>query len=147
MVRLLKDETLITKWQQFFEENYKGEIETIALSYPKKRSLYVDYWTIDKYDKKLTELLINKPWEGIYNAEAALKNIDTVKGNIQLHLRLKNLPEDIRRGIRDIRSADAGNLITTEGIIKKRTQVKGNIIVGVFFYILLFVSAEKRGFY
>jgi len=132
MVRLLKDETLITKWQQFFETHYKGEIETIALSYPEKRSLYVDYWAIDKYDTKLTELLINQPYKAFYNAEAALKKIDTVKGNIQIHFRPENLPEQIHRGIRDIRSADAGKLITTDGIIKKHTPVKANIIVAAF---------------
>ena len=132
MVQLLKDDTLITKWQQFLEDHYKGEIETIALSYPEKRSLYVDYWDIDKYDTTLTELLINSPYKGFYNAEVALKNINTVNGNIQLHLRLKNPPEYIHRGIRNIRSADAGKLITTEGIIKKHTPVKANIIVGAF---------------
>jgi hypothetical protein len=40
---LLKDESLVAQWQKFFEENYKSQIETVALSYPDERSLFVDY--------------------------------------------------------------------------------------------------------
>ena len=86
MVRLLKDESLVASWQNFFEENYKSEIETIALEYPEKRSLLVDYWDIDKADSKLAELLINQPYKAIFNAEEALKNIDvSAEQKLKLH--------------------------------------------------------------
>ena len=46
MFKLLKDNSLSSTWQNFFEENFKSEIETIALEYPKKRSLVIDYWAL-----------------------------------------------------------------------------------------------------
>ena len=65
MVRLLKDESLVAQWQKFLEENYKSEIETVGLEYPKNRSLYVDYWDVDKIDPKLAELLLNQPYKAV----------------------------------------------------------------------------------
>ena len=101
MVSLLRDETLIGKFQQFFEEKYKSEIETIALEYHKKRSLYVDYDVLDKYNNELSEGLINEPWKYIYNAEESIRNIDTVKGKIRLHFRIINLPDYTYKSLRD----------------------------------------------
>jgi len=69
----LKDESLVASWQNFFEEKYKSDIETVALSYPAVRSLNVNYDEIEKFDEKLTELLINQPYKAIPNAEEALK--------------------------------------------------------------------------
>ena len=77
-MKLLKDETLVAQWQDFLEENCKSDIETVALSYPEKRSFFVDYWTIDKADPKLAELLLSQPYKAVYNAEEALKKIDVV---------------------------------------------------------------------
>ena len=92
MVRLLKDQSLVAKWQKFFEDNCKPDIETVALEYPDKRSLYVNYWDIDKAESKLAELLINQPYKALYNAEEALKNIDVSSVNeLRLHFKVTNL--------------------------------------------------------
>jgi DNA replicative helicase MCM subunit Mcm2 (Cdc46/Mcm family) len=111
MVRLLRDESLVASWQSFFEENYKSEIETIALEYPGKRSLFVDYWDIDKADPKLVEILINQPYKALFNAEDALKNIDvSAEHKVQLHFRVTNLPETHKILIRKIRANHLGKL-------------------------------------
>jgi DNA replicative helicase MCM subunit Mcm2 (Cdc46/Mcm family) len=105
MVRLLKDQSLVAQWQKFLEEQCKSDIETVAIAYPEKRSLYVDYWDIDKADSKLGELLINQPYKAVYNAEEALKNIDVASENkLQLHFRVLNLPETNKLIVRKIRA-------------------------------------------
>ncbi|MCK5112578.1 MAG: hypothetical protein KAQ84_03455, partial [Thermoplasmatales archaeon] len=76
MVRLLKDESLVALWQRFFGEKCRSDIETIALEYPEKRSIIVDYWDIDKFDPSLTEILINQPYKAVFNAETALNAVD-----------------------------------------------------------------------
>ena len=133
MPRLLKDESLVSKWQKFFEEYCKADIETIALEYPEKRSLYVDYWKIDEVDPKLSELLINQPYKVISNAEEALKNIDVaVENKLELHFRVLNLPDTNRIAIRKIRSNHLGKLAAVEGLVKKRTEVRPKLQVGAF---------------
>ena len=133
MVRLLKDETLVAQWQKFFEEYCKSDIETVALEYPEKRSLYVDYWKIDEADSKLAELLLIQPYKAIFNAEEALKNIDVASENsLKLHFRVVNLPDTSRILIRRIRANHLGKLMAVDGLVKKRTEVRPKLLVGAF---------------
>jgi len=130
---LLRDESLVAQWQKFFEEYCKSDIETVALEYPEKRSLYVDYWNIDKVDPKLAESLLNQPYKALYNAEEALKNIDVASENkLTLHFRVVNLPETNKIVIRKIRASHLGKLAAVEGLVKKRTEVRPKLQVGAF---------------
>jgi replicative DNA helicase Mcm len=133
MVRLLKDESLVASWQRFFEENYKPGIETVAIEYPEKRSLYVDYWDIDRADPKLTEMLINQPYKAVFNAEEALKNVDVAAENkLKLHFRVVNIPDTNKIVIRKIRANHLGTFVAVEGLVKKRTEVRPKLQVGAF---------------
>jgi len=133
MVKLLKDQSLVAQWQKFFEENCKSEIETVALEYPDKRSIFVDYWTIDKADSKLSELLLSQPYKAIFNAEEALKNIDVaVENKLKLHFRVNNIPDTNRLIIRKIRSNHLGKFYAIDGLVKKRTEVRPKLQVGAF---------------
>jgi len=133
LVRLLKDESLVSQWQKFFEEQCKSDIETVALDYPEKRSLYVDYWDIDKVDSKLAELLIDQPYKALHNAEEALKNIDVASENkLQLHFRVTNLPDTSKIIIRKIRANHLGKMAAVDGLVKKRTEVRPKLQVGAF---------------
>jgi len=132
-VKLLKDESLLSQWQKFFEDHCKSDIETVALEYPDKRSLYVDYWKIDEVDPKLAELLLNQPYKAIYNAEQALRNIDVAAENkLQFHFRVINLPDTNRILIRKIRSNHLGKLMAVDGLVKKRTEVRPKLQIGAF---------------
>ena len=133
MVKLLKDESLVAQWQQFFEENCKSDIETVSLHYPEKRSLFIDYWRIDKANSQLSELLMAQPYKALYNAEEALKNIDVASGEkLKLHLRITNIPETQRIIIRHIRSNHLGKFMAVDGLVKKRTEVRPKLQVGAF---------------
>ena len=133
MVRLLKDQSLVAQWQKFFEEQCKPSIETVALAYPEKRSLYVDFWDIDKADPKLSELIINQPYKALFNAEEALKNIDVASENkLELHFRIINLPDTNRIIVRNIRASHLGKFAAIEGLVKKRTEVRPKLQVGAF---------------
>jgi len=133
MVRLLKDQSLVAQWQKFFEENCKSDIETISIEYPSKRSLFVDYWTIDKADSQLSELLITQPYKAVFNAEEALKEIDVAaEKKLNLHFRVKNIPDTNKLIIRNIRANHLGKFSAIEGLVKKRTEVRPKLQVGAF---------------
>ncbi|MFO8077619.1 MAG: minichromosome maintenance protein MCM [Thermoplasmatota archaeon] len=133
MVKLLKDKSIAESWQRFFEEQYKAEIETVALEYPEKRSLFVDYWDIDQADSSLAEMVVEQPFKAIFNAEEALKRIDVAsEQDIKLHFRLINLPDMQRLIIRNIRSHHLGKLKAIEGLVKKRTEVRPKLQMAAF---------------
>jgi replicative DNA helicase Mcm len=133
MVRLVKDESLTASWQGFFEDQCKAEIETVATGYPEKRSLFLDYWEIDKVDPKLAELILHQPYKALFNAEEALKRIDvSAEQKLQLHFRVKNIPESQRLLIRKIRANRLGTFIAIEGLVKKITEVRPKLQVAAF---------------
>ena len=133
MAYLLRDETLIGWWENFFIEYCSNEIETVALKYPKMRSLFVDYWLIDKVDHEMAELLLDEPQKMIFNAEFALNNIDVaVDKQIKLHFRVYNLPDTNRIPIRYLRAEHLGKLVAIEGLVKKVTEVRPKLKKAVF---------------
>lgn len=132
-MKLLKDDSLVSQWQSFFEDHCKKEIETVALEYPEKRSVLIDYWKIDRVNPELAELLLNQPYKAFYNAEEALKQIDVaVENKLDLHFRIINLPDTAKILIRYIRSSHLGKLMAVEGLVKKRTEVRPKLKLGAF---------------
>jgi len=132
-VKLLKDDSLVAQWRSFFEEQCKSEIETVALAYPEKRSVLVDYWLIDEHEPKLAELLLNQPYKAIHNAEEALKTIDVAaEQKLVLHFRVKNIPDTSKLLIRKIRANHLGKLAAVEGLVKKRTEVRPKLVIAAF---------------
>jgi len=133
LVRLLKDESIVSQWQKFLEEHCKSDIETVALSYPDKRSLFVDYWKIDKLDPDLAEMVLTQPYKAFFNAEEALKNIDVaVENKLDLNFRVINLPDTNKIIIRKIRANHLGKFMAVDGLVKKRTEVRPKLKVGAF---------------
>jgi len=133
MTYLLRDESLIGWWENFFIEYCSNDIETVALEYPKKRSLMVDYWLIDRVDHEMGELLLAEPQKMIFNAEFALNNIDVaIDKQIKLHFRVYNLPDTNRIAIRYLRAEHLGKFIAVEGLVKKVTEVRPKLKKAVF---------------
>jgi len=130
---LLKDESIVASWKTFFEDHCRPEIETIALSYPEKHSLIVNFWDIDKFDNSLSDILIKQPYKTIYNAEIALKSIDVaVENKLELNFRVQGLPENHKIIIRKIRANHLGKFAAVEGLVKKRTEVRPKLKIGAF---------------
>ncbi len=117
-------ESLMERWERFFQEYCKDKIESVALLYPEKKSLLLDYWDIDRYDSELGEYLLEKPYRAIYAAEVALKRIDVAGEAPPLHFRIKNLPETRKIEIRDLRATHLGKFIAVDGLVKKVTEVR-----------------------
>ena len=132
-MKLLKDESVVSSWENFFNDHHKSNLESIALAYPDKRSLLVDYWNIDEVDPQLTDGLINRPYSTIFNAEEALKNVDvSIEQKLKLHFRVYNLPETQKIWIRKLRAIHLGKLIAIEGLVRKVTEVRPRLEVAAF---------------
>lgn len=132
MAQILTDETILGKWLNIFEEQYKSKIEDLSLLYPNQRSLYIDYWDIDRYDQEFAEEILEEPEKHIHNAERAITEIDTAAGKIAPHIRFKNPPDSEKHLIRNIRSKHTNNLVSFEGLVKKRTKVRPRIYVAAW---------------
>lgn len=133
MVRLLRDETLVTKWKTFFENGYKSQLETIATQYPANRSIQLDYIHVTKYDEELANHLLNNPYHTIFNAEQAIEDIETTSDfKLCLHVRPYNLTEAEYLPIRCKSANHIGKIRTIQGVIRKQTDVKAKPVVAAF---------------
>ncbi|UCD93031.1 MAG: minichromosome maintenance protein MCM [Methanobacteriota archaeon] len=127
-------EGLIAKWEEFFDEyQYIPKIIGIANSYPEKRSLYVEFQDLDRYDTDMAMHFLRSPTKSISTAEDAIKRLIPLgQDDVSIHLRMRNLPKDARVAVRDLRSKHLGKYISTEGLVRKATEVRPRLTEAIF---------------
>ena len=124
-----KTQTSISKFEEFFATTYKDDVFEILEQYPDKKSLIVDYPTLELFDPYLADLLIEKPDEVIDAAEASIKNIDPLVKDADINIRFENLSNIIP--LQYLNSKYAGSFVSFEGIIedveKPNARIKNSI--------------------
>jgi replicative DNA helicase Mcm len=124
---------VIDKFEQFYRDYYRNEIGELAQKYPnEKRSLYIDWDDLYRFDPDLADDFIAQPGQMRDYAEEALRlydlPVDVKLG--QAHVRVQNLQESTP--IRDIRARHRGQLISVSGIVRKATDVRPKITEAAF---------------
>lgn len=119
-------------WEEFFKRYYRENILELARDYPEKRSLYVQFPDLEKFDMELARELTEHPDPVLEHANSALAGIDlpvdiTLKDT---HVRIIDLP--VRIQIRELRSADINRFIAVSGLIRKATEVRPKIVNAAF---------------
>lgn len=114
---ITKCQTSISKFEEFFATSYKDDVFEILEQYPIKRSLIVNYPTLEIYDPDLADLLIEKPDEVIEAAKTAIKNINPLVKSANINIRFENLNNMIQ--LKDLNSNYIGSFVSYDGIMKK----------------------------
>jgi replicative DNA helicase Mcm len=119
---------IIDRFEEFYRNYYKNEIGELAQKYPnEKRSLYVDWNDLYRFDPDIADDFIAQPEQMTDFAEEALRlydlPVDVKLG--QAHVRIHNLADST--GIRDIRARHRGQLVAVSGIVRKATDVRPKI--------------------
>jgi replicative DNA helicase Mcm len=126
----------------------------IADAFPDQKTLDIIYWDIDFYDSEFAEYLLIRPYNGIYAAEQAIISLlpaDVVERGVQLHVRIKRLPDETAKiGIRELRAEHLGKFVAIEGLVRKATEVRPMLRQAVFqcirCYAVLKVPQESTVF-
>jgi len=124
---------LVEQFEQFYRDYYRDEIGELARKFPnEKRSLYVDWQDLYRFDPDLADDYLSQPEQLREHAEEALRVYD-LPVDVKLggaHVRVRNLPETT--GIRDLRSQHVNNLVSIQGIVRKATDVRPKIQEAAF---------------
>jgi replicative DNA helicase Mcm len=124
---------LLDLFEEFYRSYYRNEIGELAQKYPsEKKSLYVDWQDLYRFDPDLADDYRTKPDQLQEYAEEALRLFDLpvdVKLG-QAHVRVVGLPETTE--IREIRADHRGNLISVRGIVRKATNVRPKVQEAAF---------------
>jgi len=127
-----KTKTSLTKFEEFFSTNtkYKDLVFEALEKYPDRRSVVVDYLELEMFDPDLADLLIEKPEEVIHASQTAIKNIDPLRKNADLNIRLENVSNNIP--LRFLRSKFIGKFVSVDGIVRKTDEIRPRIVKAIF---------------
>ena len=135
MAQATGNQELVDRFHTFFRTYCDDDISELAQHYPnERRSLYVDYDDLYRFDTDLAEDFRKRPGSLRDHAEEALRQYD-LPVDVKLgraHVRLRGLPETI--DIRNIRVHDdhIGRLVAVRGIVRKATDVRPRITEAAF---------------
>ncbi|RLG21265.1 AAA family ATPase [Candidatus Micrarchaeota archaeon] len=125
----------VSQFEEFINEKYKDEITRIAQLFPEKRSVEIDYQELDKYDIKLADDVIEKPYQTIRAARDAIIQMGLLSGTgeeFKPHVRFYNLPPENKVLLRNLSSQHINKFISVDGVVTKVTEVKPKIVEAVF---------------
>lgn len=125
-----KTKTSLAKFEEFFSTKYKDNVFEALEKYPDQRSVVVDYLDLEMFDPDLADLLIEKPEQIIDASKKAIKNIDPLRKNADLNIRLENVTNNIP--LRFLRSKYIGKFISVDGIVRKTDEIRPRIVTATF---------------
>lgn len=125
----------VQMFEEFFNMEYRHEIEKIIEDYPEKRSIVIDFKKLEKFNPELADELIDNPDKLLESAFIAIQNVDVPSLNIEEfkpHIRLTNLPKDAEPDIKQLSAKHLNKLICIEGVVRQITDVLPKLTIAVW---------------
>ncbi|MBT4870060.1 MAG: minichromosome maintenance protein MCM [Candidatus Diapherotrites archaeon] len=125
----------IERFEEFFNLEYKKEIEKIIESYPESKSLIIDYKILERFDPILADELVDNPDAVLEAAHKAISEVNIPSLNVEEFkpfIRFSNLPKDSEPDLRNISSKHLGKMIAVEGLVRQITDVLPKLTMAVW---------------
>jgi len=125
----------VEKFEEFYNLEYRKQIEKIIEAYPEQRSLVIDFKALEKFDPILADELLESPDTVIESAQTAIENVNIPSLNAEVfkpHIRFSNLPRDRELNVRDIGSKYLTKMICVEGLVRQITDVLPRLRIAVW---------------
>src|SRR3989344_314793 len=125
----------ISKWESFYKHACLKQIEKLVGEYPEKRSLLIDFVSIEHFDPELADELLANPDYVLEAAKMAITNIDVPALELEQFLpniRVYNLPKDRQSLLRNIEAEHLNKLIAVEGIVLSMTEVRPKLKIATW---------------
>src|SRR5688572_29448441 len=130
----VQDSVLSAKWESFLQDYARPLVQKAAEDYPDGgKSVLVTFNEIQLRDPELADYLLNRPRHCLQVGAQMLQNVDvTVDPRPRLHLRVTGLPPSQDVKVRSIRAEHLGRLLAVEGLVKKVTEVRPQVLEAAF---------------
>ena len=119
----------VNEFEEFFSEKYYKKVATAVQD--GKDSIVVDFQDMDIFNFELSDYLRENPLSAIDAAEEGLEGHDQISDE-PLNVRFVNMPEEDYIYLRNLRSEHIGKFIPVEGMIKRASQVKPEVVSAIF---------------
>ncbi len=120
----------IKTFEEFIKAYYYADLMEVARK--GETSLIIDFLQLTQFNLELSEDLLENPDEVIKAAEIAITNIDLPTEKRTIKARISNLPEEQKILIRDIRAKHINKLITIEGTVRQKSDVRPQVTSAKF---------------
>lgn len=124
----------VSVFNEFFTTIYKPKIDELLLIYPSRKSLYVDYQDLEKFDPEMADALISSPDLLIEAAKEAIKqlNLSVPTGQkFTPHVRFLNIPCE-ETLIEQLGSKNINELVAFKCVVTKRAEVMHRVKIAVY---------------
>lgn len=124
----------IAVFTEFFTTIYRAQIDDLLAVYPTKKSLYIDYKDLEKFDPDMADALTKTPDLIIEAAEEAIKqlNLSVSAGKtFTPHVRINEIPSE-NVWIEQIGSKDINELVAFKCVVTKRAEIMHRVKVAMY---------------
>lgn len=123
---------LVDLFQDFYRDNYDGEIRELAQHYPSRRTLQISYDDVFAFNPDLADNWTELPRQITRYADEALRlyELPVDVGLEQAHVRLTNLPVPISPV--EISSDHIGTMVGLEGVVVEAGDAMTRLKKGAF---------------
>lgn len=129
----VQDSQLAAKWDSFLQDYCRAQVQQAAFEYPETRSVTIAFNDLQLRDPDLADYLLQKPGHCLRIGAQMLHQVDvTVDPRPRLHLRITGLPPSQDIKVRKIRAEHLGRFLAVEGLVKKVTEVRPQVLEAAF---------------
>ncbi|PIN75900.1 AAA family ATPase [Candidatus Woesearchaeota archaeon CG10_big_fil_rev_8_21_14_0_10_37_12] len=122
--------TLVNIITEFLEKNYYDQLlEKVRRG---EKSLSINFTSLAEYNPEIADMLLDQPQEILKAGEIAINQLNLgqdIKGFI---IRFANLPASAGTLIRQIRSKHLGKLLTFQGVVRNKSEVRPQVASAKF---------------
>ncbi|MFP4038264.1 MAG: minichromosome maintenance protein MCM [Candidatus Nanohaloarchaea archaeon] len=118
----------VTEFEEFFTERYEEEV--LDADKKGKESVVVEFEDLDMFNPELTDFLKEEPEKALDAASEGVVAVDLLKQ--ELNVRVRNMPEDDQILLKNLRSEHITTFVPVEGMIKRASQVKPEVMSAIF---------------
>ena len=119
----------VTEFEEFFSERYFQEVVEAAKN--GRDSVVVEFQELDIFSPELTDYLRDNPVSAVDAAVEGVQSHEQVTGE-DFSVRFVEMPEEDQVLLKNLRSEHIGKFIPVEGMIKRASQVKPEVISAIF---------------
>ncbi|MFH1520882.1 MAG: LAGLIDADG family homing endonuclease [Candidatus Micrarchaeota archaeon] len=124
----------IAVFTEFFTTIYRSQIDDLLAVYPTKKSLYINYTDLEKFDPDMADVLIKTPDLILEAAEEAIKQLNlpvSAGTTFAPHVRISEMPSE-NAWIEQIGSKDINELVAFKCVVTKRAEVMHRVKVAMY---------------
>ena len=118
----------VTEFEEFFTERYEEEV--LQAEKRGDESIVVEFKELDLFSPEVTEYIRDNPEQALDAAREGVMAIDLLETD--MNVRFVNMPEEDYVLLRNMRSEHIGRFVPVEGMIKRASQVKPEVVSATF---------------